>query len=146
MTWFVGDNLLELSDHIFLHPNNSLEIRDVDYDDRAQYTCQAVNTAGIASDTAALLVYGSILSKQNLKVSLNFLIKKINMDFSDAPQALHGSMEGHINGHRMATQPLFANITPMVGSNEIHMRYDQMPSQLGSILVYRLFYFVKKFF
>ena len=37
----------------------ALEIREVDYDDRAQYTCQAVNTAGIASDTAVLLVYGS---------------------------------------------------------------------------------------
>lgn len=60
VAWLRDDEPIELSERIRLHYNNTLEIRNAQYADRGEYTCQAVNGAGIAHDSAAILIYGAI--------------------------------------------------------------------------------------
>jgi hypothetical protein len=56
--WLRNDVPVELDDRHIMHYNNTLEIRRIEYGDRAKYTCTASNPAGGAGDDSSLLVVG----------------------------------------------------------------------------------------
>jgi hypothetical protein len=44
---------------------------------------------------------------------------------------MRGAVSGNINGVRIATQPLYANVTPMVDSNHMNLRMDSLPDKFS---------------
>jgi len=51
-------------------------------------------------------------------------------------------MDGTINGVRFASQPLFANVTPMIDSNQVDVHFDTAPRQYSAATRWQLFNFM----
>ena len=45
---------------------------------------------------------------------------------------MKGYLSGRVNDVRLASQPLYANVTPMIENNEIFVQIDTLPSELSA--------------